>query len=326
MHYRRRFWLEKVTVQVALVVAVGLLAVCLGAVVRCHDPAEGVSFLLDGNLMGLAVAAAAIWAIAALAGLVLTHVRPAGAMLVVAAGGAGICLRSPWARPWLWSQAGNYSRMFGVWLIELLVLTFILIVAGVIMDALRRVAATRLGWQLWSDPGKDDAEDADQPANGHSNHPYLNILGGAGEVLADVRQNGQAGKKRLLQIIAGTALMVAISITLMLVFLKSPLRGQVLFAVVASTGLAAYIVQHLIAVRLALAVLLVPLLTGIAFYALAISSAPGGEGVLAWVDVKLYAQVLPIDWVFAGSTGTMLGCWLGHRMFEAGYMDKQNDD
>ncbi len=320
MHYRRRFWLEKVTVQAALVVAVALLAVGLGAVIRCRDPFDGVSFLLDGNLAGLAMATGALWLLAAAAGPALTHVRPVGAMLVVAAGGAGMCLRSPWARPWLWSQTGNYPRMFIVWIIELLVLTFILIVAGVIMDATRRLAADRWGWQLWTDPGKDDD---DTP---HVNPPYLDLLGGVGAMIADARTNGPAGHKRLMQTLGGMAVMVAISITLVTVFLKSPERGQVLFAVLASTALAAYITLHLLPVRVAMAALLVPLLTGLAFYALAISSAPAGQGPTAWVDVKLYAQVLPIDWVFAGSTGTMLGCWLGHRVFEAGYMEKRNED
>jgi hypothetical protein len=298
MQYRRRFWLEKVTVQIALVIGVTATAVMMGGIVRCHDPADGVSFLLDGNLWGLTWLALMVWAMAAVAGVVLTHVRPAGAMLAVAAAGAGVCLRSPWARPWLWTRTGQYPRMFGVWAVELLVLMGILLVASPAAEA---------------------------PINMGPEHRYLNLLGGVDEFIRDVRSPQPDARRRLTRLLGGMVLMVAITIVILPILLQSPLRGQVLFAVVVSTGLAAYIVQHIMPVRLAMGVLLVPMLTGLVFYALGAVTAPLGDSTLAWAGVKLYAQVLPIDWIFAGSTGTMLGCWLGHRMFEAGYMDKQNE-
>jgi hypothetical protein len=332
MQYRRRFWLEKVTVQIALVIGVTATAVMMGGIVRCHDPADGVSFLLDGNLWGLTWLALMVWAMAAVAGVVLTHVRPAGAMLAVAAAGAGVCLRSPWARPWLWTRTGQYPRMFGVWAVELLVLMGILLVAGIVLDLVRRLAATKLGFRLWVDPNEEARGESDvaspaaeAPINMGPEHRYLNLLGGVDEFIRDVRSPQPDARRRLTRLLGGMVLMVAITIVILPILLQSPLRGQVLFAVVVSTGLAAYIVQHIMPVRLAMGVLLVPMLTGLVFYALGAVTAPLGDSTLAWAGVKLYAQVLPIDWIFAGSTGTMLGCWLGHRMFEAGYMDKQNE-
>jgi hypothetical protein len=97
-----------------------------------------------------------------------------------------------------------------------------------------------------------------------------------------------------------------------------------LFALFAGCFLGVFIGQKVVPTRMNLTAWTVPVALGVGLYLLAaISAVRTGQG--AWIEVRLYAQALPIDWMTAGLGGAMLGHWEDLRMREARYIEDSLD-
>ncbi|MCJ7543174.1 MAG: hypothetical protein MUP47_01195, partial [Phycisphaerae bacterium] len=121
--------------------------------------------------------------------------------------------------------------------------------------------------------------------------------------------------------LASAALALAVGLAVLTVLLQSSRRGQVLFALLASFAVAAWLAQRLLPAPHVEAYLLAPVVAALVLYALA-SVASYGPRPEAWAAVPLHARVLPVDWLTAGCGGAMFGCWVGQRMQEGKLLDR----
>lgn len=334
MEYRRRFLLEKVTVQVTAVAALaGVYFLAAGAWVP-KDPQAGMSFVLAGDLAGAAGCILTIWVLAAAAGAATAFVRPQGAMLIVLVGGGGAVLRSAPIRAWLWRD-GNLAAMYCGLILELLIGAAVLFVAAIILDLARRAIARAKPRWLWRSPLEDlAAEDLAMLSEGsaeevnaaarvcrylRSTAGLVGMLKGIGGKSGDGRRT-QAGRSA-----AAITLTLVIGMALVMLLMQSARRGQIVFALVAGFFAATLIALNLVSPRHTLTVLIAPVLAGVLTYILgAITSID--RSPMGWSNVKLYARALPIDWLFAGGAGVLWACWLSHRSHEWKRMESLDGD
>mgnify|MGYP006971713778 CR=1 FL=1 len=327
MRYRRRIFIEKLALQLAA----GACLACVFFLVapRCvgADPLAGIIFSLGRNWQRVALAVGSLWALSALAGVGLAFVRPQGAMLVPLAAMSGLCLRSASLRPWLWEYGEHLQHLYMSMVFEVLAGAMVVFVAGCILDGARRWA-TDNGWSpLWQEPFEGEEADGVNITHVGPDHQFLGLFAGIGQTIRGLTGRGNATEaKQARSTVIGLVLSVAVGLVLTVILLKSPLRGQVVFAVFAAFLLATWIVQYVSPMRAMAAILLSPILGGLVFYALASFSLRGVTGPQSWLSVKLYAQPLPIDWLLAGTAGAMVGAWVSHRMIETSYMEKVVED
>jgi hypothetical protein len=327
MGYRRRILFEKLAIQIGA--GVCLIGVFFLLAPRCvgSDPLAGMIFTLDGNWMGALLAVASLWILSALAGGGLAFVRPQGALMVPIVAMMGLCLYSESVRPWLWEYDQRLSSLYVWMIVELVIGAGVLFVAGLILDGTRRWATREGRVRLWAEPMRN-ADGSVEPVNvSHvePDHRFLGLLSGIRHVATGLTKNADRQKARnARQTLLGFGLNVVVALILVVVLLKSFKHGQAIFAVGVGFFLATLIVQYICPIRALAGFLLAPVFGGVIFYVLAAMSLGGQTGPEAWMGVKLYAQPLPIDWLLAGTAGTMLGAWLSHRMIETGYMEKND--
>jgi len=325
MDYRKRFLLEKLTVQVMSAAAVAAVYFLLADRWVPSDPQAGMSFVLAGNPTGAVSCAVTIWVLAAIVGAMTAFIRPQGAMLIVLAGAAGATLRSAPIRAWLWRD-GDLAAMYRGLILELVIGAGVLFVATIVLDLARRaVAAARPTW-LWRSPLEDLTDDkVAMLSEGSAENvkasarlcPYLRataalamLKDALGKRRGDGRGHGQAGRP-----LSTAVLTLVIGMAVVMLLMQSAKRGQILFALVAGFFVATLIAEHLLSSRHSPAVLIAPVLAGVLSYLLgAITSID--HSPVGWANVKLYARALPIDWLFAGGAGVLLACWVRHRKHE----------
>ena len=331
MDHRRSQWLEKVHVQVVTVGALLAVYLLLAPHLRGWDPqASPVAFLAEGAWARLAVFAAAVWLLAALMAVMTVGVRPEGALLATLIGAGGVSLGSPRIQALLWRRTGHWGGMYLQLAAEMLVLLVVLVgVVAIIATVRRLIGRVRPGW-LWRDPlaGARDhgAADVKGPAPAGAPAGLLAALAGlhrsAGEQPACLRAAlGRAA-------VCG-ALGTALSAAAVLVLLRSPLRGQVLFAVFAGTTLAYFVAHQAFPSKLRIAAWGGPILLAVAFYALAAWASAGlgpEPGPQTWTRLPLYGRPLPVDWLTAGCGGALLGTWFSARLHEMRHHEKQQTE
>ncbi|MFW6066524.1 MAG: hypothetical protein ACOC9S_06860, partial [Planctomycetota bacterium] len=123
---------------------------------------------------------------------------------------------------------------------------------------------------------------------------------------------------------ASLASSAAIAVVLFWLLLRSPERGQILFAVVTSAALGAFIAHQVLPSSHSMLVWTVPFLIAIFVYA-SCTGISLGDSTRAWTAVPLRARVLPIDWLTAGGGGAFLGYWLSARVHEMRFIEKHED-
>ncbi len=295
---RRQFhWLEKLTVQVAIVASLVAGYFLLYPLVRPGKGQTAVAFLAAGGLDRAAAFAGGLLALAVVGGLLTVSSRPCGAIAVVVLGAGAVALRSPEFRTLLWLWQDSFGSLFHLLMIETVLLAVALGLAVLLIGGVRAIAgrvAPRLAWRPM-----DAAPSADRPGKAR----LVTGLGPWGRSLVSA------------------ALALLVGLAALTVLLKSPQRGQVLFALLASLGVAVWLAQRVLPAPHPEAYLLAPLVAAVMLYALA-SVASYGPRPEAWADVPFYARVLPVDWLTAGCGGAMLGCWIGQRMDEAKLLDR----
>lgn len=328
MSHQRFHWLEKLQVQLASAAAFGVVYFWLWRLLRPWDPEASLAFIPYGNAHQLLVLAGVVWALAAAAALVTTRSRPEGAMAAVLIGTAGFSLRSAPIRTLLWLQDDNFRGLFSRLLAETVLLAGVLIGSAVIIVIVRRIIrAARPGW-VWQDPlaniseaerSAADKAKSDQTGAKLAMEPgpvnWIVIRGG--------RQYGRklTGAQYAAQGLLCLAIMLAITVVLVLVLLRTSDRGQIVFALLAANFLAMLVAHQVFPSPYSMVAWLAPMLIGMLFYALAAVSAIN-SGVNAWSQVSPYAGVLPIDWMTAGAGGGVLGHWVSERIHELRHFEK----
>ena len=308
MSPRQFHWLEKFSVQITLVASLVAGYFLLYPMVRASDGRMAVAFLAVGGPDGEAVFAGGLdRAVVFAAGLIVLSIgcglltfssRPSGTILAVVLGAGAVAMRSPEFRTLLWLRQDSFGSLFRLLIVETMLLAVSLGVAVLVMGWVRALASKAVPRLAWRPLDAGTASGRPQKT--------ASLAGGL----------GPWGRS-----VVSAALALLLGLAAFAVLLQSARRGQVLFALLVSFAVAAWLAQRLLPAPRVEAYLLAPLVAAVVLYALA-SVASYGPRVEAWAAVPLYARVLPLDWLTAGCGGAMLGCWVGQRMQEAKLMDR----
>jgi hypothetical protein len=299
MSPRQSHWLEKFTVQVAVVASLAAGYFWLSPMVRGGDGQVATAFLPVGGLDRAAVFAGGLLVLAAACGLLTATSRPCGTILAIAFGAGAVALRSPEFRTLLWLRQDRITGLYHLLIVETLLLAVALGAAVLLSGWVRAMVARAIPQLIW------------RPAAGKASS---RSPGGA-----PLTGLGPWGRSL---VSAGLALLVGL--VALAVLLQSSRRGQVLFALVTSFAVGVWVAQRVLPAPHVETYLLAPLVTAVVLYALA-SVAPYGARPDAWDTVPLQARVLPLDWLTAGCGGAMLGCWIGQRMNESKLLDQLDE-
>jgi hypothetical protein len=297
----------------------------LASTVSPRDPKAGLSFVRDGNLAGGLWFSGVTLMFAALVGAVTVFIRPSGAMVVLLIGAGGLSVRSGPIRPWLWHMHDNLPAMYGGLILELLLGAVVLLLGSIILDLIRRlVGAVRPAW-LWRHKNPQGQR---MDAAGS----FLKLPGSLAALVKGVfqlRSNWSIKKrtepKDAVRALGCLTLTCVTGFVLVMLLAQSPNRGQILFALAASFFLAVLIGLHVSPTKYGSVVFAAPVLVGVLMYILGAVTSVNGSAMV-WTKARYYAQALPIDWLFAGGAGAMLGCFIWQRKQEADRVQKSSED
>ncbi|KPK85742.1 MAG: hypothetical protein AMJ81_02935 [Phycisphaerae bacterium SM23_33] len=290
-------------VQVAVVAALAVAWFAVWRLVRPWDSQVALVFFPSGDLARLGVCAAMVWAIAAACALLTLSARPEGALLAALAGAAGLALRSGSMSTLLKYSGDDFHRTFALLSAEVLAMAGIVIGAAVVIAVIRALARRIVPGWVWSEPPEP------APAAGSG---------------SDRRKVKAAGVVNF----AGCLVTeLAAALILLALTFRSPERGQIAFALVASFLLAALAAHQMFPVRSAAPFWLGPLLMGAAVLALGTlgASDPGP----AWYHAIRGATGMPLraasplHWLGLGCGGAVAGFWLSRRIHDHSHEKKE---
>ncbi len=329
MKHRKLHWLEKVQVQLATLVGVVIVYALFASAFRPVDPYLPIVFLPGGNYSQIGVLAVLLWVLAGVCAIATLTSRPEGSLLAALFAVGGVSLRSPSLKTLLWAKQGELGGLFSQFAIEMIIMSVLLVGAVIVIAFVRQLGKKLAPGVMWRDPL---TEFTDQHANGQDEPGYLlhgwlkyDPIGLAallaiyfmGRKSAHKADSARASEaiRRLVMCLAASLLFALILVSLLM---RSQARGQVIFAVLAGTFLAVLIAHQLFPTPFSVVAWLTPLLTGIILYAFSAYTSSSVQPV----DVPLYANALPIDWLTVGGGGAMLGFWVSSRIFEARHFEK----
>ena len=288
----RIHWLEKFQVQMAVVGAAGAVFLYFWRCAQTTDPVGPATFLPTGSTGGLIAVAVIFLVLAAVCGLVTITSRPEGALAAALLGLGGLSLRSPSVELLFQQREGHFDAVYRQMGLELAVLAAIVLAGiGVILAMRWLIARVRPRW-LW----RDLTEGLAAPAE-------------------------ESGRKKLLASLACVGMSIVIAAVLAHVLMRSSLRGQIVFAVLASSTVAVLIAHQIQPASVGMLIWLAPVAVGVLYYVLGAIWVGGG----GWMDVRAQAQALPIDWIAAGGGGATLGYWISARMHEVKLLELEED-
>lgn len=335
MNQRQHHGLEKIELQLAAAAAMAAAYFIFWPLLRQGDPLAALSFLAGDGWGRLWAFAAVFWILAAGCAVLTLSARPQTALIAALFGAGGLSLRSPQMRTLFWKNPDSLGSLYGTLAVELLLLAAIFVVGMLVVAAVRAVARLFCRSLLWQGAVTEAADVSDaEVAFADDNRSVfwgdvlflvrLCRLGFIAVAPKDGRQQRKAGKKALARTGMCLLLSLVISATLLLSLIRSPDRGQVLFALAGSFLVGGLIAHQVFPAPLGGAAWLLPVAAGLVAYALgaasAVSTAPQG-----WMNVQLVARALPLDWLTAGGGGAMLGYWISARMHEARFMEAQQE-
>lgn len=340
MSHRRIHLLEKLQVQLAAIAAVVAVYFLVAPCVGPADPGAPITFVPDGDLGRALVVMAVVWLVSAACAVVTVSARPEGAIVAALFGAAGISLYSPPIRALLWSRQDALRGVFAQLRLEVLLLSVVLVGVVVIVTLVRRgIARLRPGW-LWQSPLLVAAKAKKAKSGGSPGKPLKDLVVaavGPSEVgmvlrvlewLGLVDRNAPRRPKSRREAVTKSAyffgLALLISLVLLLLLLRSPQRGQILFALLASFAIAVLIAHQLFPASVSIVAWLLPVAAAVILYTLAVhSSIPSNPQ--SWMGVPDYARALPIDWLTAGCGGAVLGYWISERLHEARHIESEEE-
>ncbi|MFW6133186.1 MAG: hypothetical protein ACOC8F_04760 [Planctomycetota bacterium] len=316
--HRHLHLLEKVQVQLAAVAAVALVYFALWPVLRPSDPCDPLVLVAGGTLRSTAVFAGVLWFLAAACAVVTVSARPEGALMAGVLGAGGASLRSAQMRGLLWTWDGPLAGVFPWLIAELALLAALLLVAAGIVDVVRRlIAIVRPGWVRRTAPVLSGRGGDDRPAPA----TLLGLFGPRGD-------GGDAARTRTARATAARSLAaagaaLAVGVVLVLLLLRSPDRGQILFALVAAFLLAALAAHQAFPTVRSVVILCVPIVAGAGFYLLSGVQSP--DQPEAWKLLPHYARILPADWLTGGCGGALIGYWMSERINEMRHLEQRRE-
>jgi len=341
--HRKTHGLEKIQVQLTTMLALGGVYFGLWAAVRSWDPQGPIVFFPTGGYTQLLIFAVVVWLLAVVCALLTVSARPAGTVLVLLFAAAGFSLKSPPIRSLLWLRDTAVRGLYGELMLEVAALAAVLLVAVLLARWVRKlVAAIRPTW-AWRDPlanltdeqrrtvQKAFAEEQKKASAG-GEAMRLFLMGLPAAVLYTFGPAGSGRSARKLsraETWSRTAVCLAtagaIALVLLLLFMRSADRGQILAALAASLGIGMLLAHQLFPAPVGLLACILPFAMALVLYALAGLSAVA-TGPLAWTEVPHYARALPIDWLTAGGGGALLGYWISARIHEIRILEKAHHD
>jgi len=297
-------WIEKLTVQVAAVAALAGGYFLAFPAMRGSDPELAVAFMPTGSYVQGMVFAVMVLVLAAACALLTLPARPEGALVAALIGAGGVSARSPGFRTLLWTQSGGLGGLYLGLIAEVAFLAVVLAGAFAVIGLVRRVMTAAWPGLVWKPPTEGAASSGSpRPPQGRS-----------------ARAGTDLGRS-----LGAMGLELALGMVLLLVFLQSSDRGQVIFALLAGFALAVIAANRLCPVRESHFFWLAPMAVAVLFYLLGwVSSAGASSG--NWTAVPLYANILPVDWLTAGCGGAALGYWISQRAGESRYSEEAAKD
>jgi hypothetical protein len=289
----RMHGLEKAQVQIASAAALAAVYFGLAPAVAPADPLLPITFLPGGGAMRLLWTVGGLCALSAGCAAIAFSSRKEGALLAVLIGAGGLSLRSPAIRTLLMAAGADTGRLYFSLLAEVLLLWCGLALAVLVID-LAQGAMGRLlpGW-AWKGP---------VPPRG--------------------RDPKAAATARAMESITCAALGLIVSVILLRVLLQSSDRGQIIFALAASSAIGVLIAHQVFPARHGIAAWGVPVLTAAAFYLMS-AFARVAPTPVGWAGVRLDGMPLPIDWLSAGGGGAVLGYWISCRLHELRALERE---
>ena len=339
MKHERHHWLEKLQVEFAGASALAVTFFIVGPMHGWRDPQWPATFISTGSFGGLLGFAVLVWLLAAACAALTISSRPEGALFATLVGAVGVSMHSAPIRVLLWSREASLAGVFIQMIVELLVL-FVIVVGAVhiIYQVRALIARLRPNW-MWK--GRITAENvvADPTdalaakkklkefADGFSplSGIFGRILGPEGMPIVSPGQETKSRKAALVCTISCLAATVLYSSILLMLLMRSPHRGQIIFALFTSFLLASLIAHQQFATRFSVAAWGSALLTGVLFYMLATASS-GDVGANIWIKVQPFARALPIDWMTAGGAGGVLGYWISERIHELRHIERHAEN
>lgn len=299
-HERWHTW-EKVQVQIAIAIGLPVMYALSWSVLRTWDPDQAVVFLPKLELGRLAVFALVLWALAGLCALLTLSARAEGSLLAALVGSGGVSLHSESLAGMLRTYETNLPALLVPLAGELALMAPIIVVAWLIVRAVRRGAArVRPEWV--------------RPENLSPAHP----------------PGGQGGKakpasarlplpERVLTNAASFGLTLLIGLLLVTVLMYSADRGQILFALAAAFFVGSAVATYFFPAGTSAACWAAPIVLGVIFY---LKACLAPSGFQAWTQLGPWAYALPVDWLSAGCGGAVGGYWLACRLHDMAHMPK----
>jgi hypothetical protein len=320
MNHRQRHWLEKVQVQLASLLGLAAFYLLVWPLVRLADPQAALAFLPGGSAGSVLIVAAAAAVVAVPASVATLGSRPAGGLLAAFVAVGGLSLRSEPMRNLLWVHQDQPSRLFVLLMIESILLVMVLLASALVVRQVRRSARKIRPGLVWLDPlGEAGYGLAAGGLEGEAFRVAAGALtgrGGADRGKTDAR--GQLAVRYLLC----SAMALAVSVVLVLLLMRSGLRGQVLFALLASFALGVLAAHQKFPVPFGVLFMVLPMVAAVGFYAFGVVTAVAGE----WTSVPPQVRALPIDWLSAGAGGSVMGYWISARIHEFRHFEQKQGE
>ncbi|MCK5557090.1 MAG: hypothetical protein KAJ01_01845 [Candidatus Hydrogenedentes bacterium] len=329
MEYKQLHLLEKTQVLLTTGVLLGVVYFGIGWWFRPADPLGPIALLPSGGIGKLLGIVVVLLVLAAAAAVTTTRSRPEGAVMVALFGLGGVAMLSGPMQTLLWSYTAPIRSLYLQMIGEVLILAIGIMLgeglAGLVRSSIARIRPT---W-LWtnrlgglSDQQRKALKESEvdpklekiilsgdflSVSSGMRNTLLWNLLtlpSHAGNINPAQKKAFWAQLRRGLGCLFSGVLG---GIILLVLLMQSTERGQILFALFVGFILAAMFAHHLFPVRTFFVAWMMPILTAVLFYALAVISGTGN---------RPQYQALPIDWLTAGAGGAILGFWISGRRRE----------
>lgn len=309
--------IEKLRVQFATAVGLAAVYFFLWQALVSRDPLWPITFIAEGNLANLAVFTAILLGLAIFTSLLTLGLRPAGPLLAALIGTGALSLRCPPARTLLWAHHDNLAGLFTGMIVEILLLTASVAMTALVISTIR-YAAGRIN-PKWRWPG-EKVEPAEEPLRtdwiGELFAPeVISVISLLGESKNNTSRR-QAASRMLAKSLYCLLTGLVIANVMVLVVMQSPLRGQIIFALMISFFIAALAAYRTFSVSSCVPAVAMALVSAVVMYALAAFMSINGT-TNAWMNVPIFARALPIDYLTAGGGGAVLGYWVNCRINQA---------
>jgi len=330
MTYQQVHFFEKIEFQFTAIAGAAVVYWFVWPLLIPGDPEWPICFVACGAYTHMWMLAGLACVLGLACGVGTITARPQTAAMALALGLGGLSLRSPRIRPLLWASQDSMPAMYWRMALEVLVLLAMVIIAAAMAGIGRRMTAWLAGGLIWQDPlaaldneqqqarSRRQAEPDDGKSSPRSTSTILTLLGWPFGITSSPGEKSKTspGRDTTVRGVLGFMISVTASAIVVFLLLRSPERGQIIFALFAGCFLGVFISQRIVPTRANVTAWATPVVLGVLLYVLeAISSVSTGRGT--WMDVPSYARILPIDWMTAGLGGAMFGHWEDLRMREA---------